>query len=51
LEAPRPKVITQRIAGTGGKLGQTGTASKELARDKQMRPTGLKAFAARIENK
>ena len=25
--------------------------AKELARQKQMRPTGLKAFAARIENK
>ena len=27
------------------------TRAKELARQKQMRPTGLKAFAARIENK
>ena len=48
--------ISYRIRFTPRRLGSIWSAinierAKELARKKQMRPTGLKAFAARIENK
>ena len=48
--------ISYQIRFTPRRRGSIWSATnikrvKELARQKQMRPTGLKAFAARIENK
>ncbi len=48
--------ISYQIRFTPRRLGSIWSAinikrAKELVRQKQMRPTGLKAFAARIENK
>ena len=48
--------ISYQIRFTARRRGSIWSAgnikrAKELAKEKQMRPTGLKAFAARIENK